>query len=101
MTEEEKIEKSSIGWRERKKEEKGSGQGKKIMDQFLWGINVFVDFIYSTEFALRVTEIISIIVIQRFNNVYSFVALIWLALVASVQNIRIIFYITLIVLLPV
>ena len=71
------------------------------MDQVLWGINMFVDFIYSTEFALRVTEVLSIIVIQRFNNVYSFVALLWLTLVASIPNIKIIYFITLIVLLPV
>ncbi len=35
---------------------------------------------------MRVIEVLSIIVIQRYNNIYSFVNLIWLAFVSSVEN---------------
>ena len=75
--------------------------GKRCMDCVLWAINAFVDFIYSTEFTLRVAEVISIIVIQRYNNIYSFAAVLWLASVASIERIRVIFYLTLFILLPV
>ena len=47
------------------------------------------------------TELVSIVVIQRYNNIYSFVAVLWLATVASVERIRIVFVITLMILLPV
>lgn len=67
----------------------------------LFGINAFVDFIYSTEFSLRFTEVVSIIVIQRYNNIYSFVTVFWLTLVASTHKIKLIYYITTFVLLPV
>lgn len=43
-------------------------------------------FLTSPEFSLRVIEVLSIIVIQRYNNVYSFVNLVWLAFVSSVEN---------------
>lgn len=43
----------------------------------------------------------SIIVIQRYNNIYSFVAVLWLTIVASTNRVKIIFYLTGFVLLPV
>jgi hypothetical protein len=57
-------------------------------------------FLSSPEFSLRVIEIISIIVIQRYNNVYSFVNLIWLAFVSSVENLLYIRLFTAFVILP-
>lgn len=71
------------------------------MNSVLWGMNAFVEFIYSTEFCLRATEILSIIVISRYNNIFSFIAVLWLAGVASIERIKIVFYMTGFVLLPV
>ena len=67
----------------------------------MYALNKIVAFLKGTEFTLRVTEVISIIVISRYNNIYSFVAVVWLAAVASIERIRVIYLITLIALLPV
>ncbi len=61
---------------------------------------MFFVFLNSPEFSLRVIELVSIIVIQRFNNIYSFVALIWLAIVSTVENKIFILIITAFVMLP-
>ena len=77
------------------------GIAKKIVDLLLWGIDRMVKFVSSMEFTLRVAEILSIVVICRYNNIYSFVAVVWLAAVASIDRSRVIYLITLVVLLPV
>ena len=72
----------------------------RIKRQFLQGINTVFKFLNSPQFSLRVVQLLSIVVIQRFNNIYSFVALIWLAMVASIQNKKFILIITAFVMFP-
>ena len=64
-------------------------------------MNTFKGALCSLGISLRLTELLSIIVIQRYNNIYSFVAVVWLTTVASVEKTRVIFWVTLVVLLPV
>lgn len=77
--------------------EKKLGEIKKYLLEI---VHLVFNFFNSAEFSLRVIEIISIIVIQRFNNIYSFVALIWLAIVSSVENPKFVMIVTGCVLLP-
>ncbi len=63
-------------------------------------VHVVFNFFNSPAFSLRVIEILSIIVIQRFNNIYSFVALLWLAMVSTVENHKLVMIITGCVMLP-
>ena len=59
-----------------------------------------INFLNSSDFTLRVAELISIVIIQRYNNVYSFLVLVWLAMIASVENLKVVYLATAIVLLP-
>lgn len=96
-----RIGETSLEQTAKEPEKSVQSMGQKAIDCMLWAINGFVTFIYSTSFSLRATEIMSIIIIQRYNNVYSFVAVLWLALVASVERTRVIFLATAFILLPV
>ncbi len=63
-------------------------------------VHVIFDFLNSPAFSLRVIELLSIIVIQRFNNIYSFVALLWLAFVSTVENHKLVMIITGFIMMP-
>jgi len=72
----------------------------KLWKGFLKLITDIINFLNSSDFTLRVAELISIVIIQRYNNVYSFLVLVWLAMIASVENLKVVYLATAIVLLP-
>lgn len=72
----------------------------KIWKGFLKIVTDIINFLNSSDFTLRVAELISIVIIQRYNNVYSFLVLVWLAMIASVENLKVVYLATAIVLLP-
>ena len=53
---------------------------KKILESF----NKIFLFVTSPQFSLRVIEVLAIVVIQRNNNIFSLVSLLWLALISTV-----------------
>ena len=57
-------------------------------------------FVTSPQFSLRVIEILAIVVIQRNNNIFSLVSLLWLAIISTVENERIVLKITGWVMMP-
>ena len=63
-------------------------------------MNLIIKFFNSPDFTLRVVELISIIIIQRHNNAYSFVALLWLAFVVTVQNLKAVYLVTAFIIMP-
>ena len=56
---------------------------KKAKRYFLKGVYEVFSFFNSPAFSLRITQLLTVIIIQRYNNVFSLVALLWLALVST------------------
>jgi hypothetical protein len=79
------------------------GTSKTIQElkaSLLQAINTVFRFLNSAEFSLRLVELLSIVVIQRNNNVFSFVSLLWLAFVSTVNRQQWVLVATGLVMLP-